>query len=182
MYKCGLTQNRKKFEIGKQVYLRLQPYRQSLVAYRRSLKLAPCFYGPFTILGKVGEAAYELDLPLDAPNPSCLSCLTAKAQAELCLFRSAETSSGRCQSCPQAWTRGSPWPPCLTEEQPVWHQAFGSLGRPDRWWCHLGRVLWSDERLPTPCGQGALKEGGIVMAEPRKGKAWSLGKKRVARN
>jgi hypothetical protein len=54
---ADLRRIKKKFEIGQQVYLRLQPYRQSSVAYRRSLKLAPRFYGPFTILRKVGEVA-----------------------------------------------------------------------------------------------------------------------------
>jgi ribosomal protein L21E len=54
---ADLRRIKKKFEIGQQVYLRLQPSRQSSVAYRRSLKLAPRFYGPFTILRKVGEVA-----------------------------------------------------------------------------------------------------------------------------
>jgi hypothetical protein len=48
------------------VYLRLQPYRQTTVAHRRSLKLAPRFYGLFTILQKVGTVAYELDLPKES--------------------------------------------------------------------------------------------------------------------
>jgi hypothetical protein len=37
-----------------------------LVAYRRALKLAPLFYGPFSVLCKVREVAYELDLPFEA--------------------------------------------------------------------------------------------------------------------
>jgi hypothetical protein len=36
------------------------------MAYRRSLRLVPSFYEPFSILHKVGEVAYELDLSLEA--------------------------------------------------------------------------------------------------------------------
>jgi hypothetical protein len=49
--------------VNQQVFLRLQPYRQTSVATRRVLKLAPRFYGPFTVLSRVGAVAYELDLP-----------------------------------------------------------------------------------------------------------------------
>jgi hypothetical protein len=57
---------KRKFELGQKVYLRLQPYRQTTVAHRRSLKRAPRFYGPFTIIRKVGAVFYELDLPKDS--------------------------------------------------------------------------------------------------------------------
>lgn len=57
-----LRRSERKLEIGQQVYLRLQPYRQNSVVIRRALKLSPLFYGPFTIIRKVGEVAYELDL------------------------------------------------------------------------------------------------------------------------
>jgi hypothetical protein len=50
-------------DINQQVYLRLQPYRQISISARRDLKLAPRFYGPFTVIRKVGFVAYELDLP-----------------------------------------------------------------------------------------------------------------------
>jgi hypothetical protein len=51
------------FTVGQSVYLWLQPYRQMSAAYHRSLKLSPRFYGPFTVLRRVGDVAYELDLP-----------------------------------------------------------------------------------------------------------------------
>lgn len=37
----------REFTEGDWVYLRLQPYRQKLVAHCRNLKLSPHFYGPF---------------------------------------------------------------------------------------------------------------------------------------
>jgi len=63
---ADLRRSERNLEVGQQVYLRLQPYRQTSVAYRRALKLAPRFYGPFTIIRKIGDVAYELDLPPDA--------------------------------------------------------------------------------------------------------------------
>ena len=51
------------FSVGDWVYLKLQPYRQSSVAFRASLKLSPHFYGPYQILARVGIVAYRLDLP-----------------------------------------------------------------------------------------------------------------------
>lgn len=56
------------FEVGDYVYLKLQPYRQSTVAFRANLTLAPRFYGPYSIVERVGPVAYMLALP---PN-SCI--------------------------------------------------------------------------------------------------------------
>lgn len=51
------------FHPGDWVLLRLQPYRQSTLARRKSHKLARRFYGPFQILDRIGEVAYRLELP-----------------------------------------------------------------------------------------------------------------------
>ncbi|XP_026417003.1 uncharacterized protein LOC113312466 [Papaver somniferum] len=50
------------FEVGNKVYLKLQPYRQASVDLRRNLKLATKYYGPFSIIQKIGAAAYKLQL------------------------------------------------------------------------------------------------------------------------
>jgi hypothetical protein len=60
---ADLKRTDRNFEVGTWVYLRLQPYRQMSVAFRRSLKISPRFYGPFLILQKIGKVAYRLDLP-----------------------------------------------------------------------------------------------------------------------
>lgn len=51
------------FQIGDQVLLRLQPYRQTTVNRRTSQKLSKRFFGPFKITERVGSVAYRLDLP-----------------------------------------------------------------------------------------------------------------------
>ena len=48
------------FEVGDLVYLRLQPYRQSSLKKKGAEKLKPRFYGPYRIIRKVEEVAYEL--------------------------------------------------------------------------------------------------------------------------
>jgi hypothetical protein len=60
---ADLKRTERVFKEGDWVYLRLQPYRQMLVAWRCNLKPSPRFYGPFLVLKKIGTVAYLLDLP-----------------------------------------------------------------------------------------------------------------------
>jgi hypothetical protein len=53
----------RQFQVGDKVWLRLQPYVQSSVVSRPFPKLAHKFYGPYVILRRVGQVAYELQLP-----------------------------------------------------------------------------------------------------------------------
>jgi hypothetical protein len=52
------------FAVGDKVWLRLQPYVQSLVASRPLPKMAHKFYGPYEIIRRVKTMAYELQLPV----------------------------------------------------------------------------------------------------------------------
>ncbi|XP_059441909.1 uncharacterized protein LOC132174235 [Corylus avellana] len=50
---ADLRRSKRTLAIRQQVYLRLQPYRQGSLVTRRTLKLSPRFYGPFTIVRKL---------------------------------------------------------------------------------------------------------------------------------
>ena len=57
--------------------MRLQPYRQSSLKKSGAEKLKPRFYGPYRIMRRVGEVAYELELPKESKihNVFHVSCL-----------------------------------------------------------------------------------------------------------
>jgi hypothetical protein len=59
------------------MFLRLQPYRQSSLKKSGGEKLKPRFYGPYTVTRRVGEVAYELELPEGSKihNVFYVSCL-----------------------------------------------------------------------------------------------------------
>lgn len=62
---ADLQHSEKEFAVGDMVYLKLQPYIQSLVAPRSNLKLSFRYYGPFKVVARVGAVAYCLLLPDD---------------------------------------------------------------------------------------------------------------------
>jgi hypothetical protein len=55
-----------KFQVGEKVLLKLQPYAQTSLVNRPYPKLSYKFFGPYTVLGRVGKAAYRLDLLPDS--------------------------------------------------------------------------------------------------------------------
>jgi hypothetical protein len=57
----GLSE--RQFAEGDQVFLRLQPYKKTSLKAEHYQKLAPKFYGPYTVLKRVGQVAYQLALP-----------------------------------------------------------------------------------------------------------------------
>ena len=54
----------RQFKVDDLVYLHLQPYRQSTLREKGAKKLKPRFYGPCRVICRVGEVAYELELPI----------------------------------------------------------------------------------------------------------------------
>ncbi|KAH9313807.1 hypothetical protein KI387_022434 [Taxus chinensis] len=65
------------FEVGDMVFLRLQPYRQSTLKKSGAEKLNPRFYGQYRMVRRVGQVAYELELPSESKihNVFHVSCL-----------------------------------------------------------------------------------------------------------
>jgi hypothetical protein len=50
------------FQVGDQVYLKLQPYVQTSVANRSSQKLGFKYFDPYPVLKRVGQVSYQLEL------------------------------------------------------------------------------------------------------------------------
>jgi hypothetical protein len=55
--------SKRQFAEGDHVFLRLQPYTQNSLKANHFQKLAPKFYGPYTVLKREGQVAYQLALP-----------------------------------------------------------------------------------------------------------------------
>jgi hypothetical protein len=76
------------FAKGDQVFLQLQPYKKTSLKVEHCQKLAPKFYGPYTVLKHVGQVAYQLALPSHSKlhhvfHVSCLKKLIgAKCQIQ----------------------------------------------------------------------------------------------------
>ena len=65
------------FEVDDMVFLRLQSYQQSTLKRGGAEKLQPSFYGPYQVIRRVGEVAYEIELPPGSRihNVFHISCL-----------------------------------------------------------------------------------------------------------
>lgn len=53
----------RQFQELDQVFLKLQPYKQTSLKEKGCQKLSPKFYGPYQVLQRIGEVAYKLAFP-----------------------------------------------------------------------------------------------------------------------
>ena len=89
----------RQFAEGDQVFLQLQPYKQTSLKAEHCQKLAPKFYGPYTMLKRVGQVTYQLALPSHSElhpifHVSCLKkVIRAKCQIQTNLLELAEEGS-----------------------------------------------------------------------------------------
>jgi len=66
------------FEVGSLVFLILQPYRQSSLKKSGAKKLKSRFYGPYKVIQRVGEVAYELELSGEVRSTMCFMFRASK--------------------------------------------------------------------------------------------------------
>ena len=66
--------NPKEFQVGEHVFIKVRPKKSSLIL-GICAKLAPRYCGPFEILSRIGQVAYQLALP---PNFRVHSCYGEK--------------------------------------------------------------------------------------------------------
>ena len=91
--------SKRQFAEGDQVFLRLQPYKQTSLKAEHCQKLAPKFYGSYTVLKCVVQVAYQLALPNHSNlhpvfQVSCLKkVIRAKCQIQTNLLELAEEGS-----------------------------------------------------------------------------------------
>ena len=64
--RANKKRSERSFSMGDSVYVKLQPYRQHSVHKRICHKLSAKYYGPYTIIQKIGTVAYKLQLPASA--------------------------------------------------------------------------------------------------------------------
>ncbi|KAJ9568359.1 hypothetical protein OSB04_004325 [Centaurea solstitialis] len=71
------------FQVGERVMLKVSPWK-GIIRFGKRGKLSPRFLGPFTILEKVGQQTYRLELPpeMDGIHPTFHVCYLRKCLAE----------------------------------------------------------------------------------------------------
>jgi hypothetical protein len=100
------------FVEGDQVFLRLQPYMKTSLKDQHCQKLAPKFYGHYTVLKRVGSMAYQLALPsqskiLPVFHVSCLKkVIGLSAKLKLVSLSWMKTVPHGCNH-KQSWPRES---------------------------------------------------------------------------
>ena len=64
----------RQFAEGDQVFLRLQPYKQTSLKAEHCHKVAPKFYGPYTVLKRVGQVKISVSSAQSVEATSYFSC------------------------------------------------------------------------------------------------------------
>ena len=158
----------REFQVGDEVYLKLQPYRQTSLALRKNLKLSSKFYGPYPVIDRIGPVAYKLKLPATSQlHPVFHVSLLKKKVGDKTVVS---------QAPPETDSNGHPlvFPAAVLDKRIVKrrNQAITQLLIV---WSNLGpeNATWEDytvlkSQFPSfdPWGQGSVGEGSNVMMLP----------------
>lgn len=96
------------FQVADSVFLKLQPYVQKSVASRANWKLSFRYFGPYTIVQKINEVAYKLQLP----ESSSIHPVFHVSQLKKCVGPNAQVSE-----LPSINSDDSPFPSVFLDQR-----------------------------------------------------------------